>query len=81
MAAFEVFTEASRVRRTVDRRRLIRDRGPLDASSPDGVDECRSTRIGRVDSLALTSAIPRAIARREPYARAPSLKSPPEVAN
>jgi hypothetical protein len=71
-------TSTSRVRRTVDRRPLIRERGPLDASSRDGFEKCRSTRIGRMDSLTLATAIPRAIARREPSARAPSLKSSPE---
>jgi hypothetical protein len=53
----------------------------FDASSPDDFEECRSTWTGRVDSLARASAIPRAIARREPPGRAPSLKSPPEGDN
>jgi hypothetical protein len=52
-----------RLARTVDHRPLIHERGPLDASSRDGFEKYRSTRIGRVDSLTLATAIPRAIAR------------------
>jgi hypothetical protein len=60
----------SRVRRTADRRRW-----PLDASVPEGVAECRSTRLGRAASLALASAIPRSIAQERAVRREPRLKS------
>jgi hypothetical protein len=71
---------ARRVRTAVDRHPPIRENGSLDASGPDRVGERRSTWIGRVDSLAPASALPRAIARRDLPGRGPSLQSPAEGA-
>ena len=73
-------TSTSLIHRTVDRRRLNRERGPIDASGPDGVDECRSIRRGRVHSLVLATAIPRAFGRRGSPRVRQSLKSPQEGA-
>jgi len=70
----------SRVQGAVDRRRLIGVRRPLHTSSLGGADERRPNRIARGGSLALATAIPRAIARRWLSVRS-KLEIAPEGAN
>jgi hypothetical protein len=68
-------SSASRTLRRFDRRSQIRDPGPIAALGPSRVDKWGSTRTGRLDPLALASAIPLAIARRQTPGRTPSFKS------